>query len=324
MKFLLVAFYLLLFFLCVAQHEQLFQEGFFEFGTGKVHYLDFGGQGLPVVFIPSNDRAANTFKDFAPRFSDEFRVFAITLPGSGKSDGAESSAFSNFDLKASVVIALLDNLNLERAVFIDRHFHVPVYLAERYPERVAGLVMMNGFPPDPFSFYLEEMMAEDKTKIIEMTEVLNQSQIEDLPEHIFEPEYIKTGQRIDVSLLMIRHHLEAPLWERDFKGILEMANWVEKNPNEFPEKTSREYFQKLAKDSLMQEEVKDFFRTTIQDYYEITAAEFYEVFGGSLQIVELKGEEDYGYYHYLSAPDLIEQPIRDFLKQINKQGKMSK
>lgn len=292
-----------------------YTEGYFDFETGKVHYLDFGGTGMPVVFIPSNDRTAFTFEDFAPRFTDQFQVFAITLPGSGKSDGSPNLAFSNFDLKTKAAIELLNHLNIRRAVFIDRYFHVPVYLAERYPDRVAAVVMMTGFPPDPYSLHLEEIMAKDETQILEMTERWNQTIVDELPDLVFEPEYIKGEKSISVPILMLRHDQNEPLWERDYRGMLEMAQWSVENPEDFPDSLSREYIQRLARDSVLQQQVKAFYETTIQEFWEQTAREFYQAFS-EVTIVELSGEEDYGYYHYMRAPDMIEQPLREFLRSI--------
>lgn len=242
MKVLFVTFYLLLFFSCVAQPEQSYQEGFFQYETGEVHYLDFGGEGLPVIFIPSNDRTAFTFKNFAPRFTNEFQVYALTFPGSGKSEGEPNLAFMNFDLKADIVIGLLDHLNINRAVIIDRYFHVPVYLAERYPVRIAGLVMMNGYPPDPYSFYLDEILAKDYTQILEMTERWNQTLVDQMPEINFEPKYVKSSWKIEVPTLMLRHKLNEPYWKRDYQGTIETAQWAVKEPAEFPDEISRTYF----------------------------------------------------------------------------------
>lgn len=297
--------------------SSVYTEGYFDFETGKVHYLDFGGTGMSVVFIPSNDRTAFTFEDFAPRFTDQFRVLAITLPGSGKSDGPPNLVFANFDLKTEAVIELLNHLNIKRAVLIDRHFHVPVYLAERYPDRAAGVVMMNGSPPDPYSLHLEEMIEKDETRILEMTERWNQSTVEELPDLMFEPEYIKGEKKIAVPTLMLRHNQNDPLWERDYRGMLEIAQWSVENPEDFPDSLSREYIQRLARDSDLQQQVKAFYETTIQGFWEQTAREFHEAFT-EVRIVELSGEEDYGYYHYMQAPDMIEQPLRDFLHDIQR------
>lgn len=296
--------------------SSVYTEGYFDFETGKVHYLDFGGTGIPVVFIPSNDRTAFTFEDFAPKFTDQFRVLAITLPGSGKSDGAPGLAFSNYDQKTDAAIELLNHLNIERAVFIDRHFHIPIYLAERYPDRVAGIVMMNGYPPDPYSLHLEEILEKDNTRILEMMERWNQSLVNDLPNLNFEPKYMKGRNKIAVPILMLRHKRKAEFWERDFQGTLEISQWSVESPEDFPDFVSRKYFQQLAVDTILQRQVKKFYETTIQEFWELTALEFYDAFGDQLLVIELSGEEDYGYYHYMEAPDMIEQPIREFLQDI--------
>jgi hypothetical protein len=53
----------------------------------RLHALDFGGEGVPIVFMPNRDRTAHTFIDFAPRITDRARVLAVTSRGSGQSEG---------------------------------------------------------------------------------------------------------------------------------------------------------------------------------------------------------------------------------------------
>lgn len=109
----------------------------------KLHYLDWGGSGPPLVFIPGLGNTAHAFDDFAPRFTGRYRVIAFTRRGFGQSSHPDSGydrATLTEDLKA-----VLDSLHLQR-VFLVGHSIARVELTEfavRYPGRVRGLVYLD-------------------------------------------------------------------------------------------------------------------------------------------------------------------------------------
>jgi len=56
----------------------------------QLHYLDFGGDGEFLVFLAGAGNSAHIFEEFAPRFTDHFRVIALTRRGFGESAKRES------------------------------------------------------------------------------------------------------------------------------------------------------------------------------------------------------------------------------------------
>ena len=44
----------------------------------RLHYLDFGGRGPTLLFLPGLGNTAHAFDDFAPRFTDRYHVVALT------------------------------------------------------------------------------------------------------------------------------------------------------------------------------------------------------------------------------------------------------
>ncbi|WP_297336853.1 alpha/beta hydrolase [Algoriphagus sp.] len=108
----------------------------------SIHYLDFGGEGLPVVLIPSGTWSAATYAEFGPLLTENNQVFALTKPGYGKSEGDQYDVPSQGDY----LIGFLDALKLEKAVFIGNSSATAeiTYLAEHYPDRVAGVVFLSG------------------------------------------------------------------------------------------------------------------------------------------------------------------------------------
>ena len=51
-----------------------------------LHYLDWGGKGQAMLFLPGAGHSAYIFTDIAPKFADSFRVFGLTRRGHGRSD----------------------------------------------------------------------------------------------------------------------------------------------------------------------------------------------------------------------------------------------
>jgi pimeloyl-ACP methyl ester carboxylesterase len=83
----------------------------------RVPYLDWGGSGPALVFIPGMGGTAHVFDDFAPRFVDQFRVVGVTRIGFGESDQPEREGY---DLASRVahIRAVLDALGIARATLI--------------------------------------------------------------------------------------------------------------------------------------------------------------------------------------------------------------
>jgi pimeloyl-ACP methyl ester carboxylesterase len=108
-----------------------------------IDYLDWGGHGLALVFIPGFGSSAHIFDDFAPRFAASYRVLGITRVGFGESDPPKSG----YDLAARIeqIRAVLDSLGIARAVLIGHSLGGDELtgFAGAYPERTAGLVYLD-------------------------------------------------------------------------------------------------------------------------------------------------------------------------------------
>ena len=78
--------------------------------------VDWGGGGKPLVFLAGLGHTAHVFDDFAPRFTDKFRVFGITRRGFGTSSQAASGY--SIDTLANDIQIILDSLRLEDVVLV--------------------------------------------------------------------------------------------------------------------------------------------------------------------------------------------------------------
>lgn len=120
------------------------KSGFVTVGDGvRLHYLDWGGRGPALVFIPGMGCTAHIFDRFAPRFTDGFRVLALTRRGHGESDYPESGY--DPDTLTDDLRQFLDALEIDQVILAG---HSMGYIelsrfAHLYPDRVLKLVWMD-------------------------------------------------------------------------------------------------------------------------------------------------------------------------------------
>lgn len=113
-----------------------------EVGGVRVHYQEKGA-GAALVLIHGNNSSAYTWKDVFDALAAEFRVVALDMKGFGftaKPAGGDYRA----EAQAALVVGLMDELKIERAVLVGSSLGGGVALAAAvdHPERVRGLVLV--------------------------------------------------------------------------------------------------------------------------------------------------------------------------------------
>lgn len=109
----------------------------------RLEVLDWGGSGRPLVLLAGAGNTAHVFDDFAPKLTGEYHVYGITRRGFG------ASAYSGSDYAADRlgddVLAVLDSLKLTKPVLVGHSLGGEELssIANRYPNRVAGLVYLD-------------------------------------------------------------------------------------------------------------------------------------------------------------------------------------
>lgn len=78
-----------------------------------LHYLDWGGSGPTLIFLAGISATAHIYDDLAPRFTDRFRVLALTRRGTGESD-KPGTGYDTGTLTQDV-LAFMDSLGIQRA-----------------------------------------------------------------------------------------------------------------------------------------------------------------------------------------------------------------
>jgi len=110
----------------------------------RFHYLDWGGDGDPLLLLAGLGCTAHIFAELAPHLSDRFRVLALTRRGHGLTDPVQSG--HELADAAEDARRLLDALGIERADVVGHSMgggEVSA-LAARHPGRIGRVVYLDG------------------------------------------------------------------------------------------------------------------------------------------------------------------------------------
>lgn len=109
----------------------------------RLHYLDYGGTGPTLLFVPGLGNTAHAFDDLAPVFTDKYRVVAVTRRGFGESshpeDGYDTARLVE-DLRAAIA-----GLKLGRVTVVGHSIAGEEMnrFASKYPDEIAKLVYLD-------------------------------------------------------------------------------------------------------------------------------------------------------------------------------------
>lgn len=123
--------------------KSLHKSAFINVNSVKLHYLDWGGTGKPLLFLTGLGHSAHIYDDLAPKFVDEFRVLALTWRGHGKSERPETGY--DVDTLTEDVRQFLDAMKIERVTLVGHSMagEELTRFAGLYPERVDRLVYLD-------------------------------------------------------------------------------------------------------------------------------------------------------------------------------------
>lgn len=118
-------------------------------GAINLHYVQWGEQGQPVIFIHGLTANAFCFQAFADTLAQDHRVIAYDLRGRGTSDKPESGY--SVPTHAADLARLIDALELARPVVVGHSLGamIALYLAANYPEKLSKLVLIDAGGPLP-------------------------------------------------------------------------------------------------------------------------------------------------------------------------------
>ncbi len=122
-------------------------DAFFDSDGVKLHYIDWGGTGRPMVLLAGLGDTAHQYRGLGPKLASRFTVVGLTRRGHGQSDRPDSG----YDLDTFVedVRRFLDALGIERSILVGHSFgglEVSLF-AIRYPERVEAIAYLDALFP---------------------------------------------------------------------------------------------------------------------------------------------------------------------------------
>jgi pimeloyl-ACP methyl ester carboxylesterase len=110
----------------------------------RFHYTKTG-HGPPVVLVPGGAQWIFSYRDTIPALAEHFTVFAVELPSQGYTTVTQKDFRFDFDAMADALGAFLDAMNLPRVALVGHSWggSWSLYFAERHPERIEKLVLID-------------------------------------------------------------------------------------------------------------------------------------------------------------------------------------
>jgi non-heme chloroperoxidase len=111
----------------------------------RLHVIDWGGKGEPVIFLSGLQASAHVFDDFAPLFAESHRVIGITRRGIPPSDPSRTGYSQT--LLTGDVIAVMDSLKISAAHVVGWSYGggEATLLAVASPNRVLSLTLLDSY-----------------------------------------------------------------------------------------------------------------------------------------------------------------------------------
>lgn len=176
-------------------------------GVGSVGGGEWPGGGVPVLAVQglgSNHRAFELLANAMPdqRF--------IAIDARGRATAARIASANGVTTHAEDLVAALDHFGLEQAVVLGHSMggFVALRLAQLHPERVAGLVLVDGGPPVKLPGFLKMPWAIKLAFDKKLPKVQTYANFDEFWKQMvnragayadLEPEFIKWGFEIDLG-----------------------------------------------------------------------------------------------------------------------------
>lgn len=109
----------------------------------QLEVLDWGGSGPPAVLLACYV-SAHVYDDFAPKLTNQFRVYGITRRGIGRSD--KPATGYAVQRSANDVLEVLNSLKLQKSLLVGHSCagQVLTMFAAQHADRLLGLVYLDG------------------------------------------------------------------------------------------------------------------------------------------------------------------------------------
>jgi pimeloyl-ACP methyl ester carboxylesterase len=185
----------------------------------KLEVLDWGGTGLPLIFVPAMGDTAHAFDSFAPKFVGRYHVYGITPRGFGESSYPTPNR-ENYaaDRLGDDVLTVMSTLNINKPVLISHSIGGEILssIGSRYPARVRGLIYMES---SGYYMHYDAALGDTQLDLLDA-----QNKIESiLP-------YDPTAPKESVETLLA----SLPQLEKDLRAELQMKQDIPAQPQDSP------------------------------------------------------------------------------------------
>ncbi|MEC3965283.1 alpha/beta hydrolase [Flagellimonas halotolerans] len=318
---------------------------FIEVNGIKTHYLDFGGEGLPIILVHSEAWSAFTFQNFGQLLTEHNKVLAITRSGYG------DSGMGDYDVESqgNHLIAFADAMKIKKAVFVGNASVTAelTYLAENYPQRVAGVIYLNGLsvpwikenyedPTHAFEMFLRASPSSNPEKTDFLT--INKARRSYRPKH-----YISDSIKINVPALAIVSrngrqgsekglgalvYVGSPLMEDVRNEIApsrtrDMLDRLADDPSyrrailsTIQDSIAREYFLELDSDTVKQKRMYQYHMQVVYPAILEAQDKLINAYGDNIKLQKIEVAQIVG-YEYRDSPELIIDPILNFINHLS-------
>jgi pimeloyl-ACP methyl ester carboxylesterase len=125
-------------------------------GDIKLHCVQWGHQGPPIICMHGLTANAFAFQSFADDLAKDHRVIAYDLRGRG--DSEKPATGYSIPLHTEDLSRLIDMLELDRPILIGHSLGamIALYFAAHYPDRLSKLVLVDAGTPLPWKTPAEQ------------------------------------------------------------------------------------------------------------------------------------------------------------------------
>jgi pimeloyl-ACP methyl ester carboxylesterase len=110
----------------------------------RIHILEWSTEGVPLLLLHGFGNEAHIWDDFAPAVAPHYRTIAVDHRGHGDSDWDPEHRYG-YDAMLRDLEAVAAALGIDRVVLIGHSLggRIATVFADRHPERMAGLVLVD-------------------------------------------------------------------------------------------------------------------------------------------------------------------------------------
>ena len=279
----------------------------------QLEVLDWGGKGRATLFLTGLTNTAHIYDGFAPAFTDQFHVYAMSRRGYGASEQTREGY--GIDTLANDILAVIDALNLDKVILIGHSIagdEITTF-ASSHPDRVSKVVYLDAaydhsnfkqwsFPAEP------EPTTRDSSSVQNFNNYLKRMRGFIFPEDEIKHQYVLSAQGKLINYVTPRRiagKIVRGVRLPDYKSVKSPALAIYGQLN-----TVEEYFVSFPyMDSVNQQKaVKEFMPVWKKHYSEEISRFRNEIPKGAVK--EIPGAD---HYVFLTHPIETEKLIRDFL-----------